>query len=124
MLGFPAIVRICSTYYGARAGLLHVVHPTSRKALVLTSLSVTFPIRVSFSHRESMAGQKLASLLELMGTNDVLVVVSRWFGGTLLGPVRFKYIANVARELLEACGHGLQRKGAVGTSSKLKLLNK
>ena len=61
---------------------------------------------------ESSAGQKLAALLELMGASDVIVVVSRWFGGTHLGPARFKYLANQARELLEACGHGLQRKGA------------
>ena len=37
-----------------------------------------------------------------MGANNVLVVVSRWFGGVHLGPARFKYIANTARELLEA----------------------
>ena len=27
-----------------------------------------------------------------------------------LGPARFKYIANTARELLDACGHGAERR--------------
>ncbi len=33
---------------------------------------------------------------------DVVVVVSRWFGGVLLGPQRFALINNTARQLLEA----------------------
>ena len=53
---------------------------------------------------ESTSGQKLSFLLDSMGVNNVLVVVSRWFGGVHLGPARFKYIANTGRELLEACG--------------------
>jgi hypothetical protein len=53
---------------------------------------------------ESSSGTKLAALLELANVNNVLVVVSRWFGGVLLGPVRFKYIASTARALLEETG--------------------
>jgi len=64
---------------------------------------------------EATAGQKLAGLLDLMGAQNVLVVVSRWFGGVHLGPARFKYLANTARELLDACGHGAERKTAGGT---------
>ncbi len=51
---------------------------------------------------EDAAGGRLAELLHVMGATDVLVVVSRWFGGVLLGPSRFKFINNVARELVEA----------------------
>ena len=47
---------------------------------------------------EKGSGSKLAALLEMCRVDDVLVVVSRWFGGVLLGPARFKYIASVARE--------------------------
>ena len=36
---------------------------------------------------------------------NVAVVVSRWFGGTLLGPIRFKIINNTARQLLESEGY-------------------
>jgi hypothetical protein len=46
---------------------------------------------------EKGSGAKLASLLEMSGAENVLVVVSRWYGGQLLGPARFKWIAGVAR---------------------------
>lgn len=36
---------------------------------------------------------------------NVVVVVSRWYGGVLLGPSRFALINNTARQLLEATGH-------------------
>jgi len=39
-------------------------------------------------------------MLRLMGLDGVAVIVSRWFGGTLLGPDRFKFICNSARQLL------------------------
>tara|TARA_A100001015_G_C14827320_1_gene647198 strand:- start:502 stop:654 length:153 start_codon:yes stop_codon:yes gene_type:complete len=40
-----------------------------------------------------------------MNTQNVCVVVSRWFGGVLLGPDRFKYINNAGRILLEQNGY-------------------
>jgi putative IMPACT (imprinted ancient) family translation regulator len=49
---------------------------------------------------ESGAGKKLMKLLELSKLENVMVVVSRWFGGILLGPDRFKDINNCARSLL------------------------
>jgi putative IMPACT (imprinted ancient) family translation regulator len=49
---------------------------------------------------ESAAGRRLAELLSLAGAENVLVVVSRWYGGIHLGPDRFKHINNVARALL------------------------
>ena len=39
---------------------------------------------------ESAAGGRMAQLLDVLGAENVLVVVSRWFGGILLGPSRFK----------------------------------
>jgi hypothetical protein len=53
---------------------------------------------------EKGSGNKLASLLELCNANNVLVVVSRWFGGVHLGSARFKWIASVARDGLEQGG--------------------
>ena len=50
---------------------------------------------------ETAAGGRLAELLRLMNVNYVAVMVSRWFGGVLLGPERFKHINNCARDLLE-----------------------
>ena len=49
---------------------------------------------------EDAAGGKLAELLSNIKAENVLVVVSRWFGGILLGPSRFGIINNCARTLL------------------------
>jgi len=53
---------------------------------------------------ESAAGGRLAHLLEILELENVLVVVSRWYGGTLLGPDRFKLINQAARDALEKAG--------------------
>ena len=58
---------------------------------------------------EKGSGNKLASLLDMSGVENVLVVVSRWYGGSLLGPARFKWIAGVARD-------GLVQGGYIGDS--------
>ncbi|KAI9513362.1 ribosomal protein S5 domain 2-type protein [Russula earlei] len=50
---------------------------------------------------ESAAGGRLAHLLQIL---DVLVVVTRYFGGTLLGADRFKHINQAARDALELGG--------------------
>ena len=53
---------------------------------------------------EAASGGRLAHLLQVTQAENVLVVVSRWFGGVLLGPSRFTLINKVARELLVAEG--------------------
>lgn len=50
---------------------------------------------------EKFGGEHLIKVLREEGVSDVLVVCSRWFGGTLLGPARFAHIENCAREALE-----------------------
>ncbi|VDO98267.1 unnamed protein product [Soboliphyme baturini] len=54
---------------------------------------------------EHHAGSRLLHLLEITDARNVLVVVSRWYGGVQLGADRFKHINNVARTLLESCGY-------------------
>ncbi|EPY30863.1 hypothetical protein STCU_01033 [Strigomonas culicis] len=49
---------------------------------------------------ESGASVKMAFLLEQMQVDGYVVVVTRWFGGILLGPDRFKHISNVTRNIL------------------------
>ena len=49
---------------------------------------------------EDAAGNKMAFLLDMRKDENVLVVVSRWFGGIHLGPKRFAHIVNVSRKLL------------------------
>jgi hypothetical protein len=53
---------------------------------------------------ELHAGSRLLHLLQILDVRDVVVVVSRWYGGIQLGPDRFKHINNVARDLLSKCG--------------------
>ena len=54
---------------------------------------------------EKGSGSKLASLLDMCNVDNVLVVVSRWFGGIHLGSARFKWIAGVARDGLVQGGY-------------------
>lgn len=51
---------------------------------------------------ETAAGARLLKLLQIMDVGNVLVVVSRWYGGVKLGPARFGIINAVAREALVA----------------------
>ena len=47
---------------------------------------------------EIAAGRRLLHLLQVMNVWNVLVIVSRWYGGVKLGPDRFNIINDVARE--------------------------
>jgi len=53
---------------------------------------------------ETHAGSRMLHLLEILDATNVMVVVSRWFGGIMLGPDRFKHISNVTRNILEENG--------------------
>lgn len=49
---------------------------------------------------EQAAGGRLLSLLQILNVVNVMVVVTRWYGGIQLGPARFKHINNAARDAL------------------------
>lgn len=51
---------------------------------------------------EINAGGRVLHLLQIMNVKNVVVVVSRWYGGILLGPDRFRLINNCAREAIAA----------------------
>lgn len=53
---------------------------------------------------ESQAGGRLLHLLQILDVTDVLVVVTRWYGGIRLGSDRFRHINNSARQVLEKAG--------------------
>jgi len=53
---------------------------------------------------ETAAGGRLLRLLVLADARDVVVVVSRWYGGVHLGPARFHVINNTAKVALESLG--------------------
>lgn len=67
---------------------------------------------------EDAAGRRLLHLLQMVDARNVLVVVSRWFGGVLLGPARFTHINNAARTLLQECGYISTQKAASKAKSK------
>jgi hypothetical protein len=47
---------------------------------------------------ETHGSERLLKVLRDEGASDVLLICSRWFGGTLIGPVRFHHIENCGRE--------------------------
>jgi Uncharacterized protein family UPF0029/RWD domain len=49
---------------------------------------------------ETAAGGRVLHLMQLMDVWNVMVVVTRWYGGILLGPDRFRIINQAAREAL------------------------
>jgi hypothetical protein len=49
---------------------------------------------------ETAAGGRLLHLMQLMDVWNVIVVVTRWYGGVKLGPDRFRLINQAAREAL------------------------
>lgn len=53
---------------------------------------------------ETQAGGRLLHLLQIMDARNILVVVSRWYGGVHLGPDRFRFINNAARQVIEKAG--------------------
>ena len=53
---------------------------------------------------EDAAGGRLLKLLQMMDVWNVLVIVSRWYGGVKLGPARFGIINAVARDAVVAGG--------------------
>ncbi|KAL8674845.1 MAG: hypothetical protein Q9168_000731 [Polycauliona sp. 1 TL-2023] len=53
---------------------------------------------------EDAAGGRLLKLLQIMDVWNLLVVVSRWYGGVKLGPARFGLINTTAREAIVAAG--------------------
>lgn len=53
---------------------------------------------------EAMAGSRLLHLLQILGARNIVVIVTRWYGGILLGPDRFKHYNNCARDVMKAAG--------------------
>jgi hypothetical protein len=49
---------------------------------------------------ERFGAKEIAKAIRMYGATDVLVVVSRWYGGTMLGPVRFRHIEESAKAAL------------------------
>ncbi|GAA5883556.1 hypothetical protein JCM1840_004299 [Sporobolomyces johnsonii] len=76
-----------------------------------TTPAATIPeVAGSDDDGESPAGKNLLELLHKLDIRDVLIVVTRWYGGVQLGPDRFRVINTVAKEAL-ALGGLIKRSG-------------
>lgn len=53
---------------------------------------------------EAAAGSRLLHLLQILNIKNIIIIVTRWYGGILLGPDRFKHYNNCARGLLKVAG--------------------
>lgn len=67
---------------------------------------------------ETAAGGRLLHLMQLMDVWDVVVVVSRWYGGVHLGPDRFRLINAAARDALVK--GGFANEGVEASKKKTK----
>jgi putative IMPACT (imprinted ancient) family translation regulator len=66
---------------------------------------------------ETYAGNRVLTLLKTLDAKNVVVVVTRWFGGQMLGPIRFDHILKCSREVLD--------KGSlINTNKSLTSINK
>ncbi|WFD29068.1 hypothetical protein MSPP1_000073 [Malassezia sp. CBS 17886] len=69
---------------------------------------------------ENWGGEKVMRVIQDMGASDVLVIVSRWYGGELLGPVRFDHIIRVARAALQ---HYMDEEALASYREQLRALD-
>ncbi|EKG18926.1 Impact [Macrophomina phaseolina MS6] len=69
---------------------------------------------------ETAAGGRVLHLLQLMDVWDVVVVVTRWYGGVQLGPDRFRLINQAARDAVVAGGFVKEEKKEGGGKKKGK----
>ena len=72
---------------------------------------------------ETAAGGRLLHLMQLMDVWDVVVVVTRWFGGVKLGPDRFRLINAAGRDALVKGGF-VKKDGPAGNNEKGRKKNK
>jgi len=70
----------------------------------LTGVNETSFIQDYADDGEVNAGGRMLRLLQIMDVKNIVVVVTRWYGGVLLGPDRFRLINNTAREVIIASG--------------------
>lgn len=87
---------------------LHHLLSTDKKAVKathnITAWRIHGPSETAFQDcdddGETAAGGRLLHLMQLMDVWNVMVVVTRWYGGVQLGPDRFRIINTVARDAL------------------------
>jgi putative IMPACT (imprinted ancient) family translation regulator len=72
---------------------------------------------------EQAAGGRLLNLLQILNVVNVMVVVTRWYGGIQLGPARFKHINNAARDALVKGGFVMDNTGGESSNTQSQTKN-
>ena len=67
---------------------------------------------------ETAAGGRLLHVMQLMDVWNVVVVVTRWYGGIQLGPARFRLINDVGRDALVKGGFTKEEEVGVEKGKK------
>ncbi|GAB7360624.1 hypothetical protein MBLNU230_g0504t1 [Neophaeotheca triangularis] len=113
----------------AKSYLAHLLNSDKKVAKAthnMTAWRIRGPNGVQFQDcdddGETAAGGRMLHLLELMGVWDVMVVVTRWYGGVQLGPDRFRFINMCARDAVVKGGFVVEeeKKGKEGGKRKGK----
>lgn len=98
---FQAHVCRISTFEDVKAVMDCLLSNSKIQAATHNMMAYRLPNREDFDDDgEAQAGRRMLHMLQMMGVVHTMVVVSRWFGGTLLGPARFGIINNVAKDAL------------------------
>jgi hypothetical protein len=102
------------------AHLLATDKKTARATHNMTAWRIRGPNDITYQDcdddGETAAGSRMLHLIQLMDVWDVMVVVTRWYGGVLLGPDRFRIINTAAREALLL--GGFAKEGKDGDAKK------
>lgn len=57
-----------------------------------------------FDDKEGGSGERILSVIDICRLTNIIIIVTRWYGGTPLGPDRFKCNSNVSIEALKNGG--------------------
>lgn len=77
---------------------IHYQHLVLKRGGDVTKAEDYEPKQLANDDGEKYGSDRLLRVLKEEGASDVLVVCSRWYGGTMIGPIRFTHIETCARE--------------------------
>jgi hypothetical protein len=123
---FVARAAVVSSPSEAKSFLAHLLATDKKVAKAshnITAWRIHGPSDTAFQDcdddGETAAGGRLLHLMQLMDIWNVMVVVTRWYGGVHLGPDRFRLINTAARDAFVKGGY-VKEAGKPDTSGKKK----
>lgn len=95
----------CFICYGAFGSLLHLMPEPSDAHVSLFRMTDCCKLTATLFLSALQTKSSSLPRQQILDVRNVVVVVSRWYGGILLGPDRFKHINNCARNILVEEGY-------------------